>query len=159
MLANLLTLVVYALVTVVALKLYFAARRKAKEARGSWRDRRWRRRLALLLFFAPAIAWLLSFVVPQPLMPLVDALRIFSRALDRIMAGILNVAGEGLGKVWAVLLAPIVSCLVYTGAGILVGWPIDYLNAKRGAAEGDLGAEAEPPAEATAPAGEGSNEL
>lgn len=138
---NLLTLGVYAAIAVVALKLYFKARRKAKEARGTWRERRWRRRFALLLFFAPLIAWCLSFVTPQPLMPLVDALRILSRALDRIMAGVLGVASDGLGAVWGILLRPLVSTLVYTAAGVLVGWPLDLLASLRADSGTDDGPE------------------
>tara|TARA_R110002072_G_C7732284_1_gene515858 strand:- start:8 stop:547 length:540 start_codon:yes stop_codon:yes gene_type:complete len=122
-----LTLVVYAVMTVVVIKLYLLARRKAKEAKSKWKGTRWRRRIGLFLFFGPAIAWILSFIVPQPLMPLVDAIRIFSRALDRILAGVLGVAGDNLGGVWSVLLRPLASMVIYTGAGIVLGWPFDYL--------------------------------
>lgn len=122
-----LTFVVYVVMTIVVIKLYLLARRKAKEAKSKWKGTRWRRRIGLLLFFGPAIAWVLSFIVPQPLMPLVDAIRIFSRALDRILAGVLGVAGDNLGGVWAVLLRPLASMVIYTGAGIVLGWPFDYL--------------------------------
>jgi len=122
-----LTFVVYVVMTVVVIKLYLLARRKAKEAKSKWKGTRWRRRIGLFLFFGPAIAWVLSFIVPQPLMPLVDAIRIFSRAIDRILAGVLGVAGDNLGGVWSVLLRPLASMVIYTGAGIVLGWPFDYL--------------------------------
>jgi hypothetical protein len=126
-----LTFVVYLVMTVVVIKLYLLARRKAKEAKSKWKGTRWRRRIGLFLFFGPAIAWVLSFIVPQPLMPLVDAIRIFSRALDRILAGVLGVAGDNLGGVWAVLLRPLASMVIYTGAGIVLGWPFDYLAERK----------------------------
>lgn len=136
-----LTFVVYVVLTIVILRLYLAARRKAKEAKSNWKGSRWRRRIGLFLFFGPAIAWILSLIVPQSLMPLVDAIRIFSRALDRILAGVLGVAGDNLGSVWSVLLRPLASCAIYTGAGIMLGWPFDYvakLRAEKAGPEADL---------------------
>ncbi|MBL4845625.1 MAG: hypothetical protein JKY65_08875 [Planctomycetes bacterium] len=142
-----LTFVVYVVAMIVILRLYVAARRKAKAAKANWGKSRWRRRIGLLLFFGPAIAWALSFVTPQPLMPLVDAIRIFSRALDRILAGVLGVAGDQLGSFWAVLLKPLASLVIYTAAGIAIGWPLDTIAALRAKSDGPPDAEI-PPSEA-----------
>ena len=117
--------VVQIAMVIAALKLYFYARRKAKESRKSWRNSKWRRRCGLLLFLLPLLLWVASWLLPEALQPAVEALRVLNRALDRLIAGGQNLARQELGGIWGLVAKPILVALVYTLAGVLIGWPLD----------------------------------
>lgn len=139
---------------VLAFKLYFFVRRRAKDKRKEWKQQRWRRRSAIFLFCLPALLWVGERVLPEEVQPLVTGLRFLSHLLDMLLAGLVGVAESELTGIWAWIAKPILHTVVYTGFGALIGWPIDRFFNKRAAEKGeeDVDSEGSEPATEGAPA-------
>lgn len=114
------SLFVWTVLVVFAISFYLRTRRWAKAF-----DTRWRRRLALVFFFAPLIAWLASLLLPAFLAWPFAILGKIGEALDALVVWLTGRTEEGIGWWWSFCLRPVFAGAVYATAGFLVGWPLD----------------------------------
>ncbi len=120
-----------------AVKLFVWARRREKAART-----RWRRRVGLTLFLLPLILWVAELLLPDALQPLVAALRAVERGIDAGLAYVIGKGQQELQGIWRLAVKPMVYAGFYGGAGVLIGWPLDALRARREAREAEAAQQA-----------------
>ncbi|MCO5171269.1 MAG: hypothetical protein M9894_33625 [Planctomycetes bacterium] len=133
----LIKLVAHALVLVAAFKVWRWARRQARAGHTAWR-----RRVGLLFLLAPlALTVARALGLPAGLLAPLEAVAWINRGLDQALVALVGLTQEHLDGLWAAALRPLCYAVVYGGAGVLVGWPLDRLQASRAAArpqpEGD----------------------
>lgn len=133
-------------VLVVAFKVWRWARRQARASRTAWR-----RRVGLLFLLAPiALTVARAGGLPDAMLLPLEAVAWVNRGLDRALQALVGLTQEHLDGLWAAALRPLCYAAVYGGVGVLVGWPLDRLQAARAAAQ-------PPPEEGDAPPAGGSS--
>jgi hypothetical protein len=117
----LVSLVSNVVVLIVAFKLYFWARRKAKAGYGVWR-----RRVGLTFLFAPVLLTIgRAISLPDVLLLPLEAIGVVAKGIDLALQSLLGLTKEHLDGVLAMAVKPLCYAIVYGGLGVLVGWPLD----------------------------------
>lgn len=129
----------------LAFKVWRWSRRQASASRTVWR-----RRVGLLFFFGPILLTIgrairLPDVVLLPLQVIAWA----NQGIDALLGTLVGLTREHLDGMWAAAVKPLCYAAVYGGLGVLIGWPLDRLQAKRDAAQ--RGEEPEPSDDAEFP--------
>lgn len=98
----------------------------------------WRRRVGLLFFLGPILLTIgkairLPDVVLLPLQVIAWA----NQGIEWALGSLVGLTREHLDGMWAAAVKPLCYAAVYGGLGVLIGWPLDKLQAKRDAAAGD----------------------
>lgn len=107
---------------------------------------KWRRRMGLLLYLAPFLLWVASWLLPDALQGPVELFSALSAGLDK-WVGFTISSTEGMlekrnvGTLFQMAVKPIVHAVVYGGLGVLIGWPIDKLRASKDDEEGEAAPE------------------
>lgn len=156
------TLLGNAVALYVAFKLWRWSRRQAKSGRMAWR-----RRVGLLFFFGPILLTIgeaLRF--PDVMLLPLQLIAWANQGLELLLGTLLGLTREHLDGMWAAAVKPLCYAAVYGGVGVLIGWPLDRLKAKRegeaataGAAQPDDDDDAEfPPPSSSGEPGAGQSD-
>jgi hypothetical protein len=148
MLDLLVGLVVHVAILVGAWKLWRWSRKQYKAGRMVWR-----RRVGLTFLLAPMLLGLLQLVnAPDlALLPL-RAIALMNEGIDRVLALLIDASKEHLPGPIATAVKPLCYAVVYGGLGVLIGWPLDRLKAKRDEAAGQTTGGGGPPSDGSSPA-------
>jgi hypothetical protein len=133
----LLTLVTNAAILFVAWKLYRWSRRQARAGRAAWR-----RRVGLVFLLAPVLLTIGKVLpgVPDWALRPIEWVTFANHAIDGALGALVGAAKDALPGPIAYAVKPLCYALVYGGLGVLLGWPLDRLAARRaGAAQADEG--------------------
>lgn len=137
--------VVHVAILVGAWKLWRWSRKQAKAGRMAWR-----RRVGLTFLLAPMLLGLLTFLnAPEPVLLPLEAIALMNQGIDHALSFLIEAAKEHLPGPIAVAVKPLCYAIVYGGLGVLIGWPLDRLKAKREAQTTGGGG---PPSDGSSPA-------
>ncbi len=130
------TLLGNAVALYVAFKLWRWSRRQAKSGRMAWR-----RRVGLLFFFGPILLTIgKALRFPDVMLLPLQLIAWANQGLELLLGTLLGLTREHLDGLWAAAVKPLCYAAVYGGVGVLIGWPLDRLKAKREAEAGATGA-------------------
>jgi len=121
-----LRIVVWVVLFVGAIKLFLWARRLKSAA-----NTKWRRRVGLLFFVLPVLLWVAEGLLPAAQIAPLRALGWVKDLLDAAIAAIVGAADGNVTGVWSWAVKPVAYAVVYGGAGLLIGWPLDRLFGPR----------------------------
>lgn len=129
----------------LAFRVWRWSRRQARAGRTVWR-----RRVGLLFFLAPMLLTIGKAVgLPEVALLPLELIAWANRGIEALLGLLLGLTREHLDGVWAAAVKPLCYAVVYGGLGVLIGWPLDRLKAKREAGAGEP--EADQPGEDVAP--------
>lgn len=116
-----------AVAVVLAFKVWRWSRRKASAGRTAWR-----RRVGLLFFLAPVLLTVARAVrAPDVVLVPLEAIAWVNRGIDALLVSLVGATKEHLDGLWAAAVKPLCYAAVYGGLGVLLGWPLDRLQAGR----------------------------
>lgn len=147
-----------AVALVLAFKVWRWSRRQAKAGRMVWR-----RRVGLLFFLAPILLTIGKAIrLPDVVLLPLEVIAWANRGIEALLGLLLGLTREHLDGMWAAAVKPLCYAAVYGGVGVLIGWPLDRLRAKREAEASDGAqpddAELPPPSASSSEPGAGQSD-